>query len=99
MTKASTLKKRRKALRKKLREAGYDETYIAAVDAAKKESHDRRLAEQREFWESQSGDKGYKPTHVDSVLTGQGRATGQAAAAIKRGKTLTRHQYDEGERR
>lgn len=38
-------------------------------------------------------DKGYRPTQVDSVLTGVARATGQTAAAAKRRSTMTAAQY------
>lgn len=40
-------------------------------------------------------DKGYKPPKIDSVLTGVGRATGETARAIKRGKTITKYDYDQ----
>lgn len=42
-------------------------------------------------------DKGFKPTKVDSVLTGVARATGQTAKAVKRRKTITKFQYDNQE--
>jgi Holliday junction resolvasome RuvABC DNA-binding subunit len=38
-------------------------------------------------------DTGYRPTQVDSVLTGVARATGQTAAAVKRRSTMTSAQY------
>lgn len=41
-----------------------------------------------------SDDKGYKPAYVDPVLTGVARATGETAKAVKRGKTVTKYQYD-----
>jgi hypothetical protein len=40
-------------------------------------------------------DKKYRPTNVDSTLTGVGRATGIAAKVIKSGKTVTDWQYRE----
>ncbi|HEV2071082.1 MAG TPA: hypothetical protein VGR26_14930 [Acidimicrobiales bacterium] len=55
----------------------------------------------REQWERETyarlspDDRGYRPSRSDSVTTGQGRATGLAAKAAKRGKTLTRWEYDE----
>lgn len=39
-------------------------------------------------------DAGYKPTKVDSVLTGVARATGVTAKVIKKRKTVTKYQYD-----
>lgn len=42
-------------------------------------------------------DKGYRPPKVDHVLTGVARATGETAMAVKRGKTITKHQYDNRE--
>jgi hypothetical protein len=40
-------------------------------------------------------DKKYKPTSVLKELNGVARATGETAKAIKRGKTITKWQYDE----
>jgi hypothetical protein len=39
-------------------------------------------------------DKGYKPVKVDSLLNGTARATGNTAKAVKKGKTITKYQYD-----
>lgn len=39
-------------------------------------------------------DAGYKPTRVDRLLTGTARATGQTAKAVRRGKTVTKHDYE-----
>lgn len=41
-------------------------------------------------------DKGFKPTKVDAVLNGVARATGQTAKAVKRRKTITKHEHDGG---
>lgn len=43
----------------------------------------------------QPDDARYRPQHVDSVLRGAGRAVGETAAAVKRGRTVTAWQYDE----
>jgi hypothetical protein len=43
-------------------------------------------------------DAKHRPTHVDSVLRGQARATGATAVAVKRRRTLTAHEYHERER-
>lgn len=43
----------------------------------------------------QPDDRGYRPTHVDPILQGTARATGQTAAAVRRGRTVTKWQHDE----
>lgn len=53
----------------------------------------RRMAYERT--PGQPDDSGYKPRSVDPPLKGQGRATGQAAAAVKRGRTVTAWQHAE----
>lgn len=45
----------------------------------------------------QPSDKGFRPAKVDSILNGVGRAIGQTAKAVKRGKTVTKYQHDGGE--
>lgn len=40
-------------------------------------------------------DTGYRPSGPDSTLVGVARATGETAAAVKRGSTLTKWQHDE----
>lgn len=50
-----------------------------------------------EYYVAELDDKGYAPTKVDSLLTGMGRAMGQTAKVIKRGKTITKYQHDQGE--
>lgn len=47
-----------------------------------------------EDYDPRMDDSGYKPGSVDSVFVGPARATGQAAQSIKRGKALTKYQYD-----
>jgi hypothetical protein len=44
-------------------------------------------------------DSKHRPTSVDPLLKGAGRATGQTAAAVKRGKTMTKYQHQATERR
>ena len=41
-----------------------------------------------------SDDKGYKPPKQDALLHGVGRAVGAAAKVVKRGKTITKFEYD-----
>ena len=43
-------------------------------------------------------DPGYHPTRRDPLLTGVARATGETAAAVKRGRSVTRWQWDERRR-
>lgn len=38
-------------------------------------------------------DSGYQPKHVDGLLKGPARATGQTATAVKRGRTVTLNDY------
>jgi len=45
----------------------------------------------------QPDDSRYKPAHIDSILTGTARATGQTAAAVRSGRTVTKWQHDERE--
>jgi hypothetical protein len=42
----------------------------------------------------ETDDSKYRPTRIDPLLTGVGRATGETAKAVKRGNTITRYQYD-----
>ncbi len=39
-------------------------------------------------------DAGFKPTPVDTVLTGVARATGATARSVKRRKALTKYEHD-----
>ena len=41
--------------------------------------------------------KGYAPTYVDPLLKGAARATGATAKVVKRGRTMTKFQYDKQE--
>lgn len=47
----------------------------------------------------QPDDRSYRPRHIDPVLRGAARATGQTAAAVRRGRTVTDWQHDEREAR
>lgn len=97
-------REKRQAKRKKWRALGWTEDRIAAaleryefehavrihgLDAARQMAYDRQP--------DQPDDRGYRPTHVDSILTGTARATGQTAAAVRRGRTVTKWQHDERE--
>lgn len=42
----------------------------------------------------QLDDTGFKPTSVDSVLRGAGRATGETARAVKRRRTTAKWEHD-----
>lgn len=44
-------------------------------------------------------DSKFRSRRVDSLKTGDARVTGATAKAITRGHTLTKHEYDELERR
>ncbi len=39
-------------------------------------------------------DAGYKPTYIDPVLRGAGRAVGKTAKAVKRGKSFSSYDYE-----
>jgi hypothetical protein len=39
-------------------------------------------------------DKDFKPSRVDSLLSGTARVTGMTAKVVKRKKTVTKYQYD-----
>lgn len=39
-------------------------------------------------------DTGYRPTSPDPLTTGVARATGETAAAVRRGRTITKHQHE-----
>lgn len=56
-------------------------------------------AQQERFWENQPDDKGYRPKRVDPLTQGDARASGAAALAVRRGKTLTKWEYDQMEAR
>lgn len=106
-TNARTHQKQRVRLRRKLESIGMPpdqiEHIIAKTRARQLAAREaaRAAAAQREQWECETyarlspDDKGYHPSRPDSVTTGQARATGLAAKAAKRGKTLTRWEYDE----
>lgn len=102
-----THRKRRQELRRKLKEQGVPANEIEQIIARKREEQRaaragaRHGAAQLEEWERETyarlslDDRGYRPSRPDAVTTGQGRATGPAAKAVKRGKTLTRWEYDQ----
>ena len=97
-----THKKNRQRLRAKLEALGYSPDYIAAAIARRKEVQQERRDFERENAVVHEPfedlpDVGYKPAPVDRLLTGQGRAVGAAARAVKRGKTVTLHEYREAE--
>lgn len=69
---------------------------------AKKLEVQQLHAERDDIYEStyrrlQGDDRKYRPTRVDPITTGQGRATGLAAKAAKRGRSFTRFEYDQAQ--
>lgn len=111
-----THRKRRQALRRKLKAQGVPADKIERIIARKaaeqrarrqrdgqadRQQRSTEAAAVREQWERETyarlspDDRGYQPSRPDSVTTGQGRVAGLAARAAKRGKTLTRWEYDE----
>lgn len=99
-------RKRRSALRKRLRAAGVPEGEIERILAVKREDdraarhgEDPRKGTREEIlartddslWPD---DTGYKPSTVDSLLNGSARATGITARVVRRRETVTEYQYD-----
>ena len=53
----------------------------------------------KETWDRLNpNDSTYRPRPADSTLRGAGRATGQTAAAIRRGRTITQHEHTQRSR-
>lgn len=101
MSKKSTHKTNRQRLRNRLRAEGVPEEEIARILARKREDQRRqreieRLATDRPA-DGDLDDAGYHPTRVDSTLTGVGRATGETAVSVRRGRALTRHEWQEAQ--
>lgn len=46
---------------------------------------------------AQVDDSKHRPAHIDPLLKGAARVTGQTAAAVKRGRTVTKYQHEEAE--
>jgi hypothetical protein len=69
------------------------------VVALTEEERARLDAAQARFWENQPDDKGYRPKRIDPLTQGDARASGAAALAVRRGKTLTKWEYDQMEAR
>lgn len=57
----------------------------------------RRIDEFYEQDRQRFDDARHRPAQVDSVLTGVARATGAAAVAVKRRRTLTAYEYQQRE--
>jgi hypothetical protein len=61
-------------------------------------------AAQRAQWKQEAyarlcpPDRGYRPSSPDPLTTGPARATGLTAKAARRGKAMTRWEYDEAQR-
>lgn len=64
----------------------------AASGAAERE---RARIEEETYRRLSLDDRRHRPTSHDPLTTGIGRATGATAKAAKRGRTLTKWQYDE----
>lgn len=98
-------RKRRSALRKRLRSAGVSEAEIERIIAVKREDdrarrhgEDPRKGTRAEIlartddslWPD---DTGYKPSAPDSLLTGPARAMGVTAKVSRRRHTITEYQH------
>lgn len=94
---ATTHKKRLQTLRKKLRARGFPEEVIEEIIRRRREAHAARREWARGEEPADLDDSAYQPTHVDPLLKGAARATGQTAAAVKRGRTITKHQHDQAD--
>lgn len=97
----------RSVWRRQLRNDGLTEALIEAhLDdyvymSIAKRLEDPAAAHRLVFGDSYSSpdDTRYRPTSTPKELTGPGRATVATAAAVRRGKTITKWQHDESERR
>ena len=92
--------------RRQLRNDGITEASIAAhLDdyvymSIAKRLQDPAAAHRLVFGDHTSpDDTGYRPASVPKELIGPARATGATAAAVRRGKTITKWQHDESSRR
>lgn len=103
-----THSEKRRMLRVRLRAQGVSEEEIAirveqrrveqlaARESARGLSSAIQALSQKEteaIWE-QPDDRKFRPTTPDPITTGAARATGATAIAARRGKTLTKFQYD-----
>lgn len=99
MAKQTTHRGNRKRLGKKLRAQGIPEEEVLRILARKAEDQRRQREIERLATDRPTGgdldDSGYQPARVDSTLTGVARATGETARAVRRGKTITRHEHRE----
>jgi predicted phosphoribosyltransferase len=108
----ATERKKRQAIRKRLREQGVDETEIERrvtlwtesrdmrrrheIEAQQLQAHvDRQQLEDDTYKRLSPDDSRFRPRRRDPLLVGNGRATGVAAAAAKRGTTFTKWQVDQ----
>lgn len=105
MGSSATRQRKRRALRKKWRAMGWSEERIAdaieryefehlvrvhGLDEARQIVYDRQP--------DQPDDRRYRPKRTDPTLTGAARATGQTAAAVRRGRTVTKWQHEREDR-
>lgn len=66
-----------------------------AVDRQIKAREHEEVVDLRDDAYSCPDDSKFRPARRDPLKTGAGRVTGATAKAVSRGKTLTKHEYDE----